>query len=55
MKTFGCQSMYSPIRRMALKHPSQAFIDQANLEAQDISFKGTGGPTCLTLPIFRAG
>jgi arginine deiminase len=34
MKTFGCQSMYAPIRRMALKHPRQAFISQANLEAQ---------------------
>jgi arginine deiminase len=34
MKTFGCQSMYAPIRRMALKHPRQAFIDQKNLEAQ---------------------
>lgn len=34
MKKFGCQSMYAPIRRMALKHPRQAFIDQKNLEAQ---------------------
>jgi arginine deiminase len=34
MKSFGCQSMYAPIRRMALKHPCQAFINQANLEAQ---------------------
>jgi len=34
MKTFGCQSMYAPIRRMALKHPRQAFISQENLEAQ---------------------
>lgn len=34
MKTFGCQSMYAPIRRMALKHPRQAFISQTNLEAQ---------------------
>jgi N-dimethylarginine dimethylaminohydrolase len=34
MKTFGCQSMYAPIRRMALKHPRQAFISQANLESQ---------------------
>jgi arginine deiminase len=34
MKTFGCQSMYAPIRRMVLKHPCQAFINQANLEAQ---------------------
>ncbi len=34
MKTFGCQSMYAPIRRMVLKHPREAFIDQANLEAQ---------------------
>jgi N-dimethylarginine dimethylaminohydrolase len=24
-------------------------------EGQDISFKGTGGPTCLTRPIWRAG
>jgi arginine deiminase len=34
MKGFGCQSMYAPIRRMALKHPRQAFISQENLEAQ---------------------
>lgn len=34
MKNYGCQSMYSPIRRMLLKHPRQAFISQANLEAQ---------------------
>jgi len=34
MKNFGCQSMYAPIRRMALKHPRQAFISQENLEAQ---------------------
>jgi N-dimethylarginine dimethylaminohydrolase len=34
MKAFGCQSMYAPIRRMALKHPRQAFISQENLEAQ---------------------
>jgi len=34
MKNYGCQSMYSPIRRMVLKHPRQAFISQENLEAQ---------------------
>ncbi len=34
MKAFGCQSMYAPIRRMALKHPRQAFISRKNLEAQ---------------------
>ena len=34
MKSFGCQSMYAPIRRMVLKHPREAFISQANLEAQ---------------------
>ncbi len=34
MKTVGCQSMYTPIRRMVLKHPREAFISQANLEAQ---------------------
>jgi len=34
MKNYGCQSMYAPIRRMALKHPRQAFIDPKNLEAQ---------------------
>ena len=34
MKNFGCQSMFAPIRRMVLKHPRQAFISQANLEAQ---------------------
>jgi len=34
MKSFGCQSMYAPIRRMVLKHPREAFISQANLETQ---------------------
>jgi N-dimethylarginine dimethylaminohydrolase len=34
MKTFGCQSMVAPIRRMVLKHPREAFISQANLDAQ---------------------
>ena len=44
MKTFGCQSMYAPIRRMALKHPRQAFIDQKNLEAQWQSLAYFGCP-----------
>ena len=34
MKTYGCQSMYAPVRRMILKHPRVAFINQAHLEAQ---------------------
>jgi len=34
MNQFGCQSMYAPIRRMVLKRPQEAFISQANLEAQ---------------------
>ncbi len=34
MKTYGCQSMYAPIRRMLLKHPRQAFVDQAHIDAQ---------------------
>ncbi len=44
MKTFGCQSMYAPIRRMALKHPRQAFISQENLEAQWQSLAYFGCP-----------
>jgi N-dimethylarginine dimethylaminohydrolase len=44
MKNFGCQSMYAPIRRMALKHPRQAFIDQKNLEAQWQSLAYFGCP-----------
>lgn len=44
MKTFGCQSMYAPIRRMALKHPRQAFISQENLEAQWQSLAYLGCP-----------
>src|SRR5512145_3206077 len=44
MKTFGCQSMYVPIRRMALKHPRQAFISQENLEAQWQSLAYFGCP-----------
>jgi arginine deiminase len=34
MKTYGCQSMYAPVRRMLLKHPRQAFVDQAHVDAQ---------------------
>ena len=34
MKTYGCQSMYAPVRRMLLKHPRQAFVDQAHIDAQ---------------------
>jgi len=34
MKTYGCQSMYAPIRRMLLKHPREAFINQANIKGQ---------------------
>lgn len=44
MKTFGCQSMYAPIRRMALKHPRQAFINQENLKAQWQSLAYFGCP-----------
>lgn len=34
MKTYGCQSMFAPIRRMLLKHPSQAFLNQTNIDGQ---------------------
>lgn len=34
MKMYGCQSMYAPIRRIALKHPREAFVSQSNLVAQ---------------------
>ncbi len=34
MKSFGCQSMYKPVRRMLLKHPRQAFVNQANIDVQ---------------------
>jgi len=45
MNGFGCQSMYAPIRCMALKHPRQAFISQANLEAQWKSLAYFGCPS----------
>ncbi|MCX6077977.1 MAG: arginine deiminase family protein [Chloroflexi bacterium] len=44
MKTFGCQSMYAPIRRMLLKHPRQAFISQANVDLQWQSLQYYGCP-----------
>ena len=34
MKTYGCQSMVAPVRRMLLKHPRQAYLDQANIDRQ---------------------
>jgi arginine deiminase len=34
MKRYGCQSMYAPMRRLVLKHPREAFVDQENIEAQ---------------------
>jgi hypothetical protein len=33
MKTYGCQSMFAPVRRMLLKHPRQAFVDQSHIDA----------------------
>jgi hypothetical protein len=36
--------MYAPIRKMALKHPQQAFINQENLEAQWQSLSYLGCP-----------
>jgi arginine deiminase len=44
MKTFGCQSMYAPVERMLLKHPRQAFIDQANIDLQWQSLSYLGCP-----------
>ena len=34
MNTYGCQSMFTPIRRMLLKPPRQAYIDQAHIDVQ---------------------
>jgi N-dimethylarginine dimethylaminohydrolase len=34
MKALGCQSNVAPIRRMLLKHPQQAFRDQARIEGE---------------------
>ncbi len=34
MKTYGSQSMIAPVRRMLLKHPREAFKDQANVDRQ---------------------
>lgn len=34
MKAFGCQSMYAPVQRMLLKHPRQAYLNQANIDRQ---------------------
>ena len=31
---YGCQSMISPVRRMLVKHPKDAFIGPENLAAQ---------------------
>lgn len=32
--TYGCQSMVAPIKRLLLKHPKDAFINQQNIQAQ---------------------
>jgi len=34
MKTYGSQSMIAPVKRMLLKHPREAFKDQANVDRQ---------------------
>ena len=34
MNAIGFQSMYAPLRRLLLKHPRQAFINQANIDLQ---------------------
>ena len=40
--SYGCQSMISPVRRMLVKHPKDAFIGPENLAAQwqDLNYLG---------------
>lgn len=42
MKTYGCQSMVAPVRRMLLKHPREAFLSQAHIDAhwRDLHYLG---------------
>lgn len=42
MNPYGCQSMVTPIRRMLLKRPQQAYIDQAHIDAQWQALNYTG-------------
>jgi len=42
MKTYGCQSMFAPVRRMLLKHPRDAYLNQATIDRQwkDLNYLG---------------
>jgi len=44
MNVIGCQSMYAPLRRVLLKHPRQAFLNQGSLDQQWQSLNYHGCP-----------
>mgnify|MGYP001228772215 CR=1 FL=1 len=44
MKFFGGQDMVSPIKKILLKHPQHAFINQSNIEKESSSLNYAGVP-----------
>lgn len=44
MKEYGCESMVAPIRRLVLKHPREAYQNQAKIDAQWQALHYTGHP-----------
>ena len=48
MKFFGGQDMVSPIKKILLKHPQHAFINQSNIEKESSSLNYAGIPDYKT-------
>ena len=48
MKFFGGQNMVSPIKKILMKHPQNAFINQSNIEKQSASLNYAGIPSYKT-------
>ena len=44
MKLFGGQDMVSPIKKMLVKHPQHAYINQSNIEKESASLNYEGVP-----------
>ncbi len=44
MKEYGCQSMVAPIRRMLVKRPEEAFVNQESINAQWMDLNYTAPP-----------
>ena len=44
MKIIGGQDMVSPIKKMLVKHPQNAYINQSNIEKESASLNYEGVP-----------